>query len=140
MPEHFPDVPPKEPVIVENDLEFSVTADDVDWSASLQDDRFNFPEGTQAKVVHEDPSEGRVEKLVKFDPGFVEPRHSHEGGHAVLVLDGKMEVHGETLTSGDYLYGQQVPHGPMEYPEGCMVFASFVGGSASLEWDEEDYE
>lgn len=140
MPEQFPEIPPKDPVIVENGLEFSVVEDAVDWDSSVQSDEFNFPDGPQAKIVNRDESVGRVDKLVKFPPGYTEPEHSHEGGHAALVLDGRMQIHGHELTPGDYVYGQQVPHGPMEYPDGCLVFASFIGGSAELEWDVDPNE
>ncbi|QIO25228.1 hypothetical protein [Haloarcula sp. JP-L23] len=49
------------------------------------------------------------------------------------------------LTSGDYLYGQKLPHGPMEYhcedaEYGCLIFASFVGGSPAHDWDDDPNE
>lgn len=50
----------------------------------------------------------------------------------VLALgEGVQVVRGEHLRPGDSVSGpSQVPHGLFEYPEGCVVFASFRGGSA----------
>jgi hypothetical protein len=56
-----------------------------------------------------------------------------------------MVVHDRVLTSGNYLYDQKVSHGPMEYhcddaDYGCLVFASFVGGSPAHDWNKDHKE
>lgn len=135
MPQEFPEISPQEPVIVENDLEWTVTADDIDW----EDDTFlDLPEGLKTKVINENEAEGRIDFFVKFPPGYTEPRHTHAAAHADIIVDGRMLVHGHELTPGDYIYGQKEPHGPMEFPDGCIVFCSYTGGSPSHEWDEGD--
>ncbi len=118
---------------MENDLELDLVSEAIDWQHG---DVLTLPRGL-AKVLNENEAEGRTDLLVKFPPGYVEPSHTHEGAHAAIVLQGRMLIHGHELTPGDYVYGHQVEHGPMEYPDGCVVFASFVGGSpAHRDWDE----
>lgn len=129
-----PDIDPQDPVIVETGLDLELVSEAVDWQHG---DVLTLPEGVLAKVLNENEAEGRTDLLVKFPPGYVEPRHTHEGAHAALILEGRMLIHGHELTPGDYVYGHRVEHGPMEYPDGCVVFASFVGGSpAHRDWDE----
>jgi hypothetical protein len=120
--------------MVDVGLELSVEADDVEWEdASL----LGLPEGLQVKIINENGAEGRTEMLVKYPPGYVEPRHTHESAHACLILEGRILTAGRELTAGDYIYGQKVPHGPWEFPEGGINFVSFVGGSPTHEWDED---
>ncbi len=100
---------------------------DVPW----QDDTewLKLPPGVQVKILSEDKETGRVDMLIKFPPGYVEPRHTHESYHSICVLDGTMKVAGKTLRRGDYVFGWDEPHGPYEYPDGCMVFVCFHRGS-----------
>lgn len=128
------DVPPQEPELVQTGLDVSVLGDGVDWDDS---DVFDLPEGLRVKVVYENEAEARTDILVKYPPGYVEPRHTHESAHACLILEGRMLVHGQELTAGDYIYGQKLPHGPMEFPDGAVNFCSFVGGSPIHRRDEE---
>lgn len=124
---------PEGVVIVENEMEFTLERDDIDWR---DDDIFDLPEGVQIHVVNQSEEEGRTDKFVRFPPGYVEPEHTHEAEHATLIIDGRMLVHGYELTSGDYIFGpSELPHGPMEYPDGCIVFSSSVGGSTVHDWD-----
>ena len=90
-----------------------------------------LPEGVQVKILRHDPDDDdRVDFLVRFPPGYTEPEHTHTGHHVTMVVEGKQIVGGETLLPGDYLYGpRKTPHGPFEYPEGCIVFASMRGGT-----------
>lgn len=133
----FPDIEPQECVIVENGIEWDVDVADIEWD---DDDLLTLPEGVKSKVVNENEAEQRADIFIQFPPGYVEPEHVHESAHSVLIVDGPMLVHGHELTSGDYVYGQKLPHGPMEYPDGCTVFASFVGGSPAHDWDENPNE
>lgn len=128
----FPDIPPQAPAVVHSDISWTVDEDDIDWE---DDDMLDLPEGVMTKVIYENEAERRIDFFVKFPPGYVEPRHTHEAAHADLIVDGEMHVHGEVLTPGDYIYGQKEPHGPMEFPVGCIVFCSYVGGSPSHHWD-----
>lgn len=124
----------REPVIVENEVKLSVQEDRIKWTDG---DVLGLPEGVQVHIVNEDPSVGRRDMFVRFPSGYVEPEHSHPAAHAALILEGKMLVDGRELTAGDYVYGQREPHGPMEYPNGCVVFASFIGGSVDHEWGDD---
>lgn len=131
----FPDISPQEPAIVHTGIELSVDEDEVDWDDA---ELLGLPEGLRVEVVNENEAEGRTDMLVKYPEGYHEPRHTHESAHACLVLDGRIVTEGHELTAGDYIYGQQVPHGPWEFPDGGMNFVSFVGGSPLHEWDEAD--
>lgn len=125
MSDEFPDVPPQEPRIVQTGLDLSVDLDEVDWDES----DVGLPDGAKSKVIYHNEAEQRRDVIVKNPPGYVEPRHTHEAAHACLVLDGRMLVDGRELTPGDYVYGQKLPHGPFEFPDGVVNFVSLVGGS-----------
>lgn len=130
MSQSFPDVEPQEPKFVQNAFELRLEADDLDWEDG---EVLTLPGGVEVYILNENEPEGRTDLLVKFPPGYVEPAHTHEGAHAAMILDGRMLVDGKELTPGDYVYGQKVEHGPMEYPDGCITFTSFVGGSIAHE-------
>lgn len=103
------------------------------WDLQWHDDSevLSLGSGVQVKVLYQDPAAGIADMLVKFPPGYVEPEHAHESSHAVIVLEGTQIVRGEHLRPGDYVWAAgPEPHGPFEYPEGCVVFASFRGTSA----------
>jgi len=103
------------------------------WDLTWQDDTevLALGHGVQVKVYHHDPETGHTDMLIKFPPGYVEPEHAHASEHSVVVLEGLQIANGDPLRPGDSCYGPpEVPHGPFEYPEGCVVFASFRGGSA----------
>jgi anti-sigma factor ChrR (cupin superfamily) len=98
-------------------------ADDVDVLA--------LGEGVQVKIMYRDDDAGLINMLIKFPPGYTEPEHSHDSEHSGVVLEGVQIVDGQTLLPGDTLHAPaNVPHGPFQYPEGCVVFTSFRGNSA----------
>lgn len=87
--------------------------------------------GVQVKVLYEDSEAGVADMLIRFPPGYTEPEHVHDSSHAVVVLEGEQIVGGVHLRPGDYVWAEgPEPHGPFEYPSGCVVFASFRGLSA----------
>lgn len=133
MTGEFPEIPPQETLIVETDVDWTVTRENIDWT---DDELLELPDGVKSRVLNTNEAERRVDQIHRYPPGFVEPEHAHETAHAVLVLEGRLRIDGRELGPGDYVYGQKVPHGPSETPEGCTIFASFVGGSVSHEWDE----
>ena len=103
------------------------------WDLEWQDDSdvLSLGTGVRVKVLHEDREAGIADMLVKFPAGYVEPEHVHESSHAVMVLEGAQVVAGQHMHPGDYVWAAgPEPHGPFEYPEGCVVFASFRGPSA----------
>ena len=131
----FPTISPQETEIVETDIDWHVDHEAIDWS---EDELLGLPEGVQSKVLNTNEAERRVDQIHRYPPGYHEPEHAHETAHAVLVLEGRLLIGGHELGPGDYVYGQQVPHGPSEAPEDCTIFASFVGGDIDHVWDEEE--
>jgi anti-sigma factor ChrR (cupin superfamily) len=97
---------------------------DLDWQDDV--DVLSLRGGVQVKVFHSDPELGVADMLIKFPPGYVEPEHAHQSSHSIVVLEGVQIVKGVHLRPGDYVWAAgPEPHGPYEYPEGCVVFASF---------------
>jgi anti-sigma factor ChrR (cupin superfamily) len=100
------------------------------WDLAWKDDvdLFSLRNGVQVKVLYQDSEAGITDTLVKFPPGYTEPRHVHEGSHSVCVIEGLQIAEGEPMRPGDYVYGgPRQAHGPFDYPEGCIVFSSHRG-------------
>lgn len=103
------------------------------WDLGWKDDVdiLTLGEGVQVKIYYQDPDTQHTDMLIKFPPGYVEPEHTHDSSHSVIVLEGVQIVGGEEMRPGDYVWSDgSEPHGPFEYPEGCVVFASFRGPSS----------
>jgi anti-sigma factor ChrR (cupin superfamily) len=102
------------------------------WEMEWKDDVniLALGNGVQVKVLYQDLETEHTDMLVKFPPGYVEPEHTHEASHSIMVLEGVQIVNGEHMHPGDYIWasGPEL-HGPYEYPEGCVVFVSFRGPS-----------
>lgn len=108
------------------------------WETEWQDGRevLALGEGVKVKVYRHDPATEQIDMLIRFPPGYVEPEHAHASEHSVVVLEGLQIVRGEEMRPGDSVYAPpQVPHGPFDYPEGCVVFASFRGPSPLHRYD-----
>ena len=102
---------------------------EIEWQSDI--DVLTLGNGVTVKILYEDKDNQHVDMLVRFPPGYVEPRHNHASSHSLIVLEGLQIAEGEPLRPGDYLWADgSRPHGPFEYPEGCVVFASFRGPSA----------
>lgn len=102
---------------------------ELDWVDDV--DLLSLGDGVQVKILYQDPETGHADMLVKFPPGYTEPRHNHDSSHSVVVLEGLQIAEGEHMRPGDYVWASgERPHGPFEYPEGCVAFVSFRGGSA----------
>ncbi|MGH8944013.1 MAG: cupin domain-containing protein [Acidimicrobiia bacterium] len=107
---------------------------DIDWQDDV--DVLTLGHGVQVKVLYRDDETEHVDMLVRFPAGYVEPRHNHASSHSVIVLEGLQIAEGEPLHPGDYLWADGTrPHGPFEYPEGCVVFASFHGPSSQHRYE-----
>ena len=105
----------------------TMTFDEVDWR---DDELMTLPRGVKSKILAIDESKRLIDQIHKFPPGYVEPRHTHNSAHHIVILEGKMVVNGKTLTRGGYVYAEpNIEHGPYEYPEGCTVFIHFSGPS-----------
>lgn len=102
------------------------------WELEWQDDVdiLTLGHGVQVKVLYQDDETEHTDMLVKFPPGYVEPAHTHDASHSVVVLEGVQIAAGEPMRPGDYVWASGPErHGPFEYPEGCVVFVSFRGPS-----------
>jgi hypothetical protein len=111
---------------------------EVEWESDDVRGLLTLPEGVQVKVLNYDPVMKRLDMKQRFPKGYVEPRHTHESWHSILVLKGRMCVAGKDLRPGDYVFGWDIPHGPYEYPDGCEVFIVYMG-DASHKWDEAEF-
>ncbi|HIB81499.1 MAG TPA: hypothetical protein EYM57_01270 [Gammaproteobacteria bacterium] len=96
-----------------------------------------LPPGVQVKVLNYDPVMKRIDMKQRFPAGYVEPAHTHQSWHSILVLKGRMCVAGKDLHPGDYVFGWDIPHGPYEYPDGCEVFIVYMGDATHV-WEKTD--
>ena len=64
-----------------------------------------LPPGVQVKVLNYDPVMKRLDMKQRFPAGYVEPAHTHQSWHSILVLKGRMCVAGKDLRPGDYVFG-----------------------------------
>jgi quercetin dioxygenase-like cupin family protein len=81
------------------------------------------------KVLNYDEETGAVALLCKFDKGFHESKHAHASDNCFTVLEGKgVVLEGNEIKRGTYIFTPAgVEHGPLEAPEGCVLFAYFNG-------------
>ena len=108
---------------------YTVKRWETEWQADT--DVLTLPPGIEVKVLRDDRENKRLDLLVHFPPGYHEPAHTHASSHGTIVLEGCQIVGGVHLHPGDYGYGPaDEEHGPFDYPEGCVVYASFHGDSA----------
>jgi hypothetical protein len=87
-----------------------------------------LPAGVFRKVYNVDPVTDRMDMLIRFEPGYVEPRHVHRQTHYDTVLEGRWIIEGTEVTQGGHIFGPpDVPHGPFECPDGVLVCVSGFG-------------
>jgi len=108
----------------------------VRWKEGAAIKLLTLPRGVKVKIFAHDPVMRRIDMKVKFPKGYVEPAHTHNSWHSILVTKGRMCVAGKDLRPGDYVFGWDTPHGPYEYPDGCEAFVVFVGGGTQHAWKE----
>jgi quercetin dioxygenase-like cupin family protein len=109
----------------------ALNSGDLEWVSGAEIQELP-PPGPEVKILRHFPGDDNaLDLLVRFPPGYVEPRHTHSGEHMVFILQGRMLVDGKTLGPGDYVYGpRDEPHGPFEYPDGILLYASHRGDTA----------
>lgn len=88
-------------------------------------------EGHEFGVLRVDDGTGGLTALVRYGPGFREPRQSHTYGHAVYVVQGAIydANTGETLVpEGGYWYAPAGDvHGPFTFAPGTLVLFTTDG-------------
>lgn len=92
-------------------------------------DRVNI-DGWPSRIAHyyENPEHRVRFRLVDFPARAIEPRHVHAGRHGTTILNGNVLVDGLTLGPLDVILGpSNEPHGPLEYPDGCILLSAFQG-------------
>lgn len=100
--------------------------DDAPWTPA---EGIGMPEGAEWRVF-DSSDDGLTAALIRFPPGYVEPRHAHDVGHHDGIVDGEVRVDGRILRRGDYLYAPPgVQHGPLESPSGSTIFRVYEGGA-----------
>lgn len=76
------------------------------------------------KILSEDKETGAVTRLLKFEPGGMLPKLSHEICEEIYVLDGVLIDKGRNLVhvKGSYICrAPNMMHGPFESPYGCLL-------------------
>jgi hypothetical protein len=112
---------------------FIARVDDEPWTPA---EPLGLPPGVDWRL-YQSEDDGTNVVMVRFPPGYVEPRHVHAAEHFDVIIDGEMHVAGKVLRRGDYLRGYpNRAHGPMAYPIGCTVFAVMRGGSPLHVYDK----
>ena len=111
---------------------------EVEWESDDARGLLKLPPGLKVKVLNYDPVMKRTDMKLRFPAGYVEPAHTHNSWHSILVTKGRMCVAGKDLRPGDYVFGWDIPHGPYEYPDGCEVFIVYMGDPEHV-WDERTF-
>jgi len=74
----------------------------------------------QLQTLFEDPKSGAEHYLIRYPAGLRTRLHTHSASHAVVVLEGRLEVNGQVIG----------PHAYAHFPAGeAMVHAPADGGS-----------
>jgi anti-sigma factor ChrR (cupin superfamily) len=98
---------------------------DVPWERRTED---NWP--PLVKRMHKDQDLDLSMNIVWYGRGVVEPRHVHDATHATWILVGSAEMDGQRIGPGDLVFGPgHLPHGPLTYEMGCLLFGSLLGST-----------
>jgi quercetin dioxygenase-like cupin family protein len=101
-----------------------VRVKDIPWEDRINVD--NWP--SRAGLYYDNRDLELCIRLIDYPVGSIEPRHVHAGMHATTVLKGRAIIDGLTLESLDVIIGpSNEPHGPLEYPDGCILLSAFQG-------------
>jgi len=111
-----------------------VDPSEVPWEDAAE--LLHLPKGVEFKTYVWDPTTERRDGLVRFPPGYVEPRHTHGADHSDTLLEGRWIIEGTEVGLGGHIYGPgDVEHGPFECPDGIVACFS-VSGNATHHWGE----
>jgi mannose-6-phosphate isomerase-like protein (cupin superfamily) len=60
--------------------------------------------------------------LLRMEPGARHPRHLHPAGEQLYVLEGDVDIDGQRLTAGDFLYTPPGASHAVASVNGCLMF------------------
>lgn len=102
--------------------EFVVNSDEIDWSEG--------PTGLKRKDLVDLPK-GPHARVVKIEPGQIVPRHRHPCNEILYVLDGDLEMNGESYAAGTCYYKPDGwAYGPLSSQGGTTLLLFFDGNDA----------
>lgn len=83
---------------------------------------------SRAGMYYDDIPNNLCMRLIHYTHGKTEPRHTHAGSHAAVILEGEAYIDNATLRPLDTILGpSNEPHGPLQYPRGAKIFSAFQG-------------
>jgi quercetin dioxygenase-like cupin family protein len=83
---------------------------------------------SRAGMYYDDKPNNLCMRLIHYTHGLTEPRHTHAGSHAAVILEGEAYIDNATLRPLDTILGpSNEPHGPLQYPSGARIFSAFQG-------------
>jgi quercetin dioxygenase-like cupin family protein len=91
------------------------------------------------RLLHEDPDSGVELYVVEYPAGTRAAWHRHSVAHAIVVLDGRLEVNGEQIGPGDlcrYAAGAPMKHQPAA-GSACRFLMIFEGESDVTVLDDQ---
>jgi len=80
-------------------------------------------EGAERAVLRLSPAKGRT-AVVRIKAGSHGPSHRHEAGEDVLVISGKIQIGGSTLSPGDYIYTEAGEVHDLHALEDSVIYVS----------------
>ncbi len=93
---------------------FVLKKEDSVWMPTVVD-------GISYRLLYSD-EDGRVMVLAKLEPGAIYPDHVHRGTEECYVVSGDLQIHGHSLTSGDFIAARKdSDHENLYTKEGCEL-------------------
>jgi hypothetical protein len=112
---------------------------DLQWEALEKD---TFPSGALLKHLYEGDDTGNMTWLLGVLPGWKQPRiEKHPVVEESYQLRGSIRMDRGLFSRGSYFWRPpDVPHGPFESEEGCLLFFRTRGGPLETEYIENTAE
>jgi quercetin dioxygenase-like cupin family protein len=67
--------------------------------------------GVPLKAFVSDPDTGMSVQMIRYDAGFMNPKHRHNCAHGIFVLEGTLQTHVGTFGPGSFVW----------FPEGIYM-------------------
>jgi len=91
------------------------------------------------KPLHEDAETGMTVLKIKYEAGFTNSWHTHNTGHGMYVLDGRLQTHKGVFGPGEFVWfpeGERMFHGAT--PENDAVFIFITNKAFDIHYDNGD--